>query len=67
MTILSYSDPESKVLLEERKRLRDLEWLKGQIGDSTYVVSLMGYGYYEKDAEQELRLLQLEKRKILLK
>ena len=59
MTIFSYSDPEAKALLEERKRLRDIEWLKGQLGDETYVCSLKIYGYKEKDAKQELRLLQL--------
>lgn len=59
MTTLSYSDPETKSLLEERKRLRDLEWIKAQIGDDTYVASLKIYGYSEQDAKQELRHLQL--------
>lgn len=59
--LLHYSDPESKALLEERKRLRDLEWLKGQIGEQTYLTSLKIYGYSEKDAKQEFRLLELEK------
>lgn len=61
MTILSYSDPESRALLEERKRLRDLEWLARQIGDDTYICSLKIYGYREQDAEQELRMLKLTK------
>lgn len=61
MTLLHYSDPESKAELEARKRLRDLEWLKNQIGESTYVASLINYGYSEKDAQTELNLLKQHK------
>lgn len=61
MTILSYSDPESKAFLEARKRQRDLEWLAGKLGDATYLRSLMIYGYGDADARTELSLLKMSK------
>ena len=39
--MIHFSDPEAKAGLEERKRMRDQEWLVGQLGDATYLRSLM--------------------------
>lgn len=55
---MHYSDPEARQLLNERKTQRDNEWLKGQIGEATYLRSLMILGYLEKDARVELSLLK---------
>lgn len=57
--MIHYSDPEAKAELEARKRLRDLEWLRGQIGDEVYLASLKCYGIPRKDALIELNLLKL--------
>ncbi len=54
-----FSDPETRQLLNARKVERDNEWLKGQIGEATYLRSLMILGYLEKDARVELNLLKL--------
>jgi len=62
--MLCHSDPESKAFLEARKVARDLEWLAGQIGEPTYLRSLMIYGYSDNDAKTELNLLKLAKRRI---
>lgn len=62
MTMLHYSDPEAKAHLEARKCQRDLEWLKDQIGDATYLRSLMIDGMLEKDARVELSHLKMAKR-----
>lgn len=56
-----FSDPETRQILDDRKRQRDNEWLKGQIGESTYLRSLFILGYLEKDARTELNLLRLSK------
>ena len=63
MSFLHHSDPEAKAELEARKRLRDIEWLKGQIGDEVYLASLKCCGIPRKDAVTELNLLKLEKTK----
>lgn len=54
-----FSDPEARQLLDDRKRQRDLEWLAGQIGEPTYLRSLMLMGWLEKDARVELGLLKM--------
>ena len=51
---LHYSDPESRALLAERKQLRDLEYLRGQVGEATYLRSLMIMGYLPDEARTEL-------------
>lgn len=54
-----FSDQEARQILNERKMQRDAEWLKGQIGDQTYITSLMILGYRpKKEAETELALLR---------
>ena len=57
-----YSDQEARQILNERKMARDAEWLLGQIGDHTYITSLMILGYRPKhEAETELNLLRMQK------
>lgn len=58
-----FSDPEARHLLDIRKQQRDAEWLRGVIGDRTYLVSLQILGYAPNDAKTELGLLELEKRR----
>lgn len=58
--MIHFSEPEAKALLEERKRLRDVEWLRGQLGDATYLRSLMILGYSDNDARVELKLRKME-------
>lgn len=58
--MIHFSEPEAKALLEERKRLRDAEWLRKQIGDATYLRSLMILGYSDNDARVELKLRKME-------
>lgn len=59
---MSWHDPETRQLLNERKTQRDNEWLLGQIGEVTYLRSLMILGYLEKDARVELNLLRMKER-----
>lgn len=44
--------------LAERAHARGLEWLAGQIGEATFLRSLMLYGYTLQDAKYELWKLQ---------
>lgn len=60
---MSWHDPETRSVLNDRKTQRDNEWLKGQIGNDTYLRSLMILGYLEKDARVELNLLRMEVRR----
>lgn len=56
----SWHDPEARMLLDDRKRERDNEWLRRQVGDATYLRGLMILGYLPRDAETELNLLKME-------
>lgn len=56
----SWHDPEARRLLDDRKRERDNEWLRRQVGDATYLRGLMILGYLPRDAETELNLLRME-------
>ena len=56
-----FSDPEARQILEQRKRQRDDEWLKGQVGEATYLRGLMILGYLPADAQVELNLLRMQK------
>lgn len=58
---MNWHDPETRQLLNERKTQRDNEWLLSQIGDATYITSLVILGYLEKDARVELSLLKMGK------
>lgn len=57
----SWHDPEARRLLDDRKRERDNEWLRKQVGDATYLCGLMILGYLPRDAETELNLLRMER------
>jgi len=55
MTILiHFSEPETRVLLDERAHARELEYLAGQIGEATFLRSLMIYGASLADARHTL-------------
>ena len=59
---LSHHDPETRQILDARKRERDAEWCRRQVSDATYLRSLMILGYSDNDAHTELALLKLLKR-----
>lgn len=59
---MHYSDPEARAMLEHRKRQRDLEFLRGQIGEATYLRSLMIDGMLPDEARTELNLLRMVKK-----
>lgn len=56
--LASYSDPESRALLAARAAARELEYLAGQIGEATFLRSLMNYGQSLADARHALWSLQ---------
>lgn len=58
---MNWHDPDTRSILNARKVERDNEWLRGQIGEVTYLRSLMLLGYLEKDARVELNLLNMTK------
>jgi hypothetical protein len=53
-----FSDQEARQILNERKMQRDAEWLRGVIGERTYLVSLQILGYAPRDAQTELNILR---------
>lgn len=55
-----FSDPEARQILTDRKRQRDNEWLLGQVGEATYLRSLMILGYLPADARTKLNLLRMK-------
>jgi hypothetical protein len=55
-----FSDQEARQILDDRKRQRDAEWLRGVIGERTYLVSLQILGYSPNDAKTELNHLKLD-------
>jgi hypothetical protein len=65
--MIPHSDPERSKLLDEKKARLDVLWLKGHIGDSTYLRSLFIDGYLPRDANVELSLLRMEKANALRK
>ena len=50
----SWHDPEARQILEERKAQRDNEYLLKQIGEATYLRSLLILGYSVADARAAL-------------
>ncbi len=52
---------EARTILEARKRERDNEWLRNQLGEPTYLLSLRILGYSPADAETELSMLRMHK------
>lgn len=59
-TIVSYCEPEARQMLAERAYARGLEWLAGEIGEATFLRSLMIYGHSLESAKHELLKLQQE-------
>ncbi len=59
---MTYHDSDTRHILNARKVERDAEWCRRQIGDATYLRSLLILGYGDKDAQTELNLLRLLKR-----
>lgn len=58
--LMSHCEPEARQLLAERATARGLEWLAGEIGEATFLRSLMIYGHSLEDAKHELWKLQQE-------
>lgn len=58
--VVSFSDPEARHLLADRAYARGLEWLAGEIGEATFLRSLMIYGRSLEEAKHELWKLQQE-------
>jgi len=58
--LIHFSEPEARQLLSERAHARGLEWLAGQIGEATFLRSLMIYGYSQAEARHELWKLQAQ-------
>lgn len=56
---MAYSEPEARQLLSERAYARGLEWLAGEIGEATFLRSLMLYGKTLEEAKHELWKLQM--------
>lgn len=56
--LIAHSEPEARALLEERAYARGLEWLAGEIGEATYLRSLMIYGKSLEEAKHELQRLK---------
>jgi hypothetical protein len=53
-----WHDPETRSILNARKTERDNEWLRKQIGEATYLRSLMVLGYPLDEARMELNQLR---------
>lgn len=58
--LIHFSDSEARQLLSERAHARGLEWLAGQIGEATFLRSLLIYGHSLEEARHELWKLQQE-------
>lgn len=58
---MNWHDSEARMLLDDRKRERDNEWLRRQVGDATYLIGLRILDYLPRDAETELNLLRMER------
>lgn len=58
--LIPHPEPEAHQLLAERAAARGLEWLAGEIGEATFLRSLMIYGRTLEEAKHELWKLQQE-------
>lgn len=56
--VISHAEPEARQLLSERAYARGLEWLTGEIGEATFLRSLMIYGHSLESAKHELQRLK---------
>lgn len=61
--MIPHSDPERASLLADRAIRFDLLWRAGEIGDSTYLRSLMIDGLLPDEARSRLNCLKMEKRR----
>lgn len=52
--LIHFSEPEARCLLEARAHARQLEFLAGQIGEATFLRSLLIYGVPLDEARQIL-------------
>jgi hypothetical protein len=52
--LIHFSEPEAHALLSERAHARELEFLAGQIGEVTFLRSLMIYGHSHESARHAL-------------
>lgn len=62
--MISFHDPERSKALEDKKIWLDNLWMKGQIGDSTYLRSLFIAGDLPDVANSRLNMLKMEKEEI---
>lgn len=58
--LIAHAEPEARQLLAERAHARGLEWLAGEIGEATFLRSLMIYGRSLEEAKHELWKLQMQ-------
>ena len=58
--IIAHVEPKARALLSERAYTRELEWFAGEIGEATFLRSLMIYGHSLESAKYELWKLQQE-------
>jgi hypothetical protein len=56
--VIAFSDPERSALQELAKHRFDQCWRRGEIGDATYLRSMVFAGEDPKDAASRLRLLK---------
>ena len=61
--MLDRRDPEHWKTLQFRKAQRDQEYRRSQIGEQTYLRSIMFLGYNEREARTELSLLKMEQQR----
>lgn len=59
--MISHHDPERATQLGDRLWRLDQLWLKGQIGDSTYLRSLFIGGVLPDEARSRLNCLKMDK------
>ena len=52
--LIHFSEPEARALLAARAAARELEYLAGQIGEATFLRSLMNYGASLAEARHAL-------------
>jgi hypothetical protein len=60
--MIPHTEPERPQLLDMQKLRLDQCWRKGEIGNVTYLRTLLLSGYAPRDAQTELNLLRQERR-----
>lgn len=56
--IVHFSESDARQQLAERAYARGLQFLSGQIGEATFLRSLLIYGYSLQEAREELHKLE---------